>query len=155
VKKRPAGLIAIVIYKAFVACLLMVTSIALLLTLRNHQALAEFSASYVLPGKAAIINWVLDRVLKIEPNKLKFSGITIGVYSAITAIEAMGLWYEKIWAEFLVIGLTGLSIPLEIFELVRGVSLLKMTVFGINVIVFLYFSQRVLKEINARNKRQK
>lgn len=154
VKKRPAGLIVIVVYKACVALLLAITSIALLLALKNHQALAAFSASYVLEGKAAIIDRVLDRVLRIEPRTLKFSGITVGVYAGITAIEAVGLWYEKVWAEFLVLGLTGIGIPLEIIELSHGISPLKLTIFVINAIVFVYFFQRVMTEITVRNKRK-
>ncbi|WP_181985042.1 hypothetical protein [Nostoc sphaeroides] len=38
-KKRPLGLVAIVVYKSFAALLLMVTAIASLLTLKNYQAL--------------------------------------------------------------------------------------------------------------------
>ncbi len=44
--KRSPGLVAIVIYKGFVALLLTATSIILLLALNNHQSLVEFSESY-------------------------------------------------------------------------------------------------------------
>jgi hypothetical protein len=57
--KRPPGLIAIIIYKAFVALLLGITSVVLLLALKNYDNLIDFSESYVLEGKLAIIEWVI------------------------------------------------------------------------------------------------
>ncbi|MBY0573783.1 MAG: DUF2127 domain-containing protein, partial [Undibacterium sp.] len=32
-----------------------------------------------------------------------------GIYALVTAIESVGLWYEKTWAKILVIGLVGIS----------------------------------------------
>lgn len=136
--KRPPGLLAIVIYKTFVASVLAVTSIALLLALKNYQNLAAFSESYVLETKLTIIEWLIDKILKISPTKLKFSGIAIGVYAIVTAIEAVGLWYEKSWATLLVLVLVGISIPPEIFELIKGITIVKFIVLLVNVAVFWY-----------------
>jgi hypothetical protein len=47
-KQRAPGLIAIVLYKSFVASLLTVTSIALLLALNSHHPLEAFSESLFL-----------------------------------------------------------------------------------------------------------
>ena len=143
--KRPPGLLAIVIYKTFVASLLAVTSIALLLALKNYQSLADFSESYVLETKMTIIEWLIDKILNISPTKLKFSGIAIGVYAIVTAIEAVGLWYEKSWATLLVLGLVGISIPPEIFELIKGITILKFIVLLLNVAVFWYLLRHFMK----------
>jgi uncharacterized membrane protein (DUF2068 family) len=143
--KRPPGLLAIVIYKTFVASLLAVTSIALLLALKNYQNLADFSESYVLETKMTIIEFLIDKILNISPTKLKFSGIAIGVYAIVTAIEAVGLWYEKSWATLLVVGLVGISIPPEIFELIKGITILKFIVLLLNVAVFWYLLRHFMK----------
>jgi uncharacterized membrane protein (DUF2068 family) len=137
-KKRPLGLVAIVIYKSFAALLLMVTSIALLLTLKNYQNLEAFSDNYVLEGKSIIIDWLLQKVINLNPRTLAFSGIGAGIYAIVTGIEAVGLWYEKRWAHVLVLVLVGISIPPEIYELVRGISPLKTLVFLLNLAVFVY-----------------
>ncbi|MCG9889747.1 MAG: DUF2127 domain-containing protein [Thermosynechococcaceae cyanobacterium MS004] len=143
-KKRPVGLVAIVIYKSFVASLMAVTAIALLFTLKNHQSLEQFSESYILESKLTLIDFVLDKVLKLSPKTLRLSGIAALFYAGITTIEAVGLWHEKAWAEVLVIILVGVSIPLEILELIRGISLLKLIVFLINIAVLLYLIYRFL-----------
>lgn len=137
-KKRASGLIAIVLYKTFVAALLAVTSVALLLTLKNHQFLADFSQSYLLETKIKLIEIVLDKVLNLNPRTLLFSGLAAGIYGLLTAIEAVGLWYEKAWATILVLVLVGISIPPEIFELIQGVTVLKLVIFIANLAVFWY-----------------
>ncbi|QHG16071.1 DUF2127 domain-containing protein [Nostoc sp. ATCC 53789] len=137
-KKRPLGLVAIVVYKSFAASLLMFTSIALLLTLKNYQTLEAFSENYVLEGKSIIIDWILNKIINLNPRTLAFSGIGAGVYAIVTTIEAVGLWYEKRWAHILVLGLVGISIPPEVYELIRGISLIKIFVFLLNLAVFGY-----------------
>ncbi|MEH2008904.1 DUF2127 domain-containing protein [Nostoc sp.] len=137
-KKRPLGLVAIVLYKSFTALLLMATSIALLLTLKNYESLEVFSENYVLESKSIIIDWLLDKVLNLNPRTLAFSGIGAGVYAIVTTIEAVGLWYEKRWAHVLVLVLVGISIPPEIYELIRGFSGIKILILVLNLAVFAY-----------------
>ncbi|RAM49933.1 MAG: DUF2127 domain-containing protein [Hapalosiphonaceae cyanobacterium JJU2] len=144
-KKRPPGLIAIVIYKGFVALLLTATSIVLLLALKKHETLVTFSESYVLEGKREIIEWVLGKIINIKPQTLKISGISTGIYAIVTAIEAIGLWYERTWAKILVIGLVSISIPPEIYELIKGISRLKIIVFLINIAVLYYLIRHFSK----------
>lgn len=147
-EKRPLGLVAIVIYKSFAALLLMVTSIALLLTLKNYQILQAFSENYVLEGKSIIIDWLLKKVVNLNPRTLAFSGIGTGIYAIVTTIEAVGLWYEKRWAHVLVLGLVSISIPPEIYELIQGISLIKIFVFLLNLAVFGYLFRNFPKHAN-------
>ncbi|MEH2357684.1 DUF2127 domain-containing protein [Nostoc sp.] len=147
-EKRPLGLVAIVLYKSFAALLLMVTSIALLLTLKNYQTLEAFSENYVLESKSIIIDWLLKKVVNLNPRTLAFSGIGTGIYAIVTAIEAIGLWYEKRWAHVLVLGLVGISIPPEIYELIQGISLIKIFVFLLNLAVFGYLFRNFPKHPN-------
>jgi uncharacterized membrane protein (DUF2068 family) len=137
-KKRPFGLLAIVFYKAFVAALLAVTAISLVLALKNYAGLQDFAEYYQIEGKSAVINWILERLTNLSPRALKLGGLGVGAYAAVTAVEAVGLWYEQRWAHVLVLGLVGISIPPEIYELFKGFSLLKCVVFVINVAVFTY-----------------
>ena len=146
--QRPPGLIAIVLYKSFVAALLTVTSIALLLALKNHQALEDFSESYLLESKIKIVEFLLDKVLSIQPKTLLFSGLAAGLYAALTAVEAVGLWYEKGWATILVLVLVGISIPPEIYELFQGVTVLKLVVFVANVAMLWYLLHHLPKHGN-------
>lgn len=135
---RPPGLVAVVIYKAGTAVLLAVVSISLLLALRDQPELEKLSESLTLSGKRGLIVWTLDQILNFDPKTLQFSGIAVGAYAVMTTIEAVGLWYQKAWARWWVLGMVGISFPPEIFELIRGFSLLKIIVLLLNIAIFVY-----------------
>ncbi|MBD0340473.1 MAG: DUF2127 domain-containing protein [Microcoleus sp. Co-bin12] len=144
-KQRPPGLIAIVLYKSFVASLLTVTSIALLLALNSHHFLEALSESLFLETKLNIVKYLLAIILIIKPHTLLFSGLVTGLYAILTVREAVGLWYEKAWATILVLLLVGISIPPEIYELVQGVTVLKLAVFIANLAVLWYLLHHLPK----------
>ncbi|MGB7892886.1 MAG: DUF2127 domain-containing protein [Microcoleus sp.] len=137
-KHHAPALIAIVLYKTFVASLLAVTSIALLFALKNPQFLEQISQSYLLETKLKIIEFILEKLLILNPHKLFFGGLAAAIYAVLTAVEAVGLWYERDWATILVLVLVSISIPPEIYELVHGITVLKLAVFITNVAILWY-----------------
>jgi uncharacterized membrane protein (DUF2068 family) len=148
---RPPALLAIVIYKCLEATILLATAIAAIFASKYHQQLAEFAQAYILDTKFIIIEWLVNKLLIIEPSQLKFSGIVAGTYAAVTAVEAIGLWYQQSWAMWLVLGLVGISIPLEIFELFQSITIIKSIVFLLNIAMFLYLLRHVVRERSNRS----
>ncbi|MEG4808367.1 DUF2127 domain-containing protein [Microcoleus sp. F8-D3] len=144
-QQRAPVLIAIVLYKTFLASLLAVTSIALLFALKNHQFLEEVSQSYLLESKLKLIEFILDKILILKPKSLLLSGLAAALYAVLTAVEAVGLWYQKDWATILVLVLVSISIPPEIYELVHGVTVLKLAVFIANLAVLWYLLHHLPK----------
>jgi uncharacterized membrane protein (DUF2068 family) len=134
--QRPLGLILIVAYKGFTVLLLVSTAIALFLALGNYEHLIALAQDYTLTGTRRIVRWLVEKALNLKPRSLAFGGAVAAIYAAVTLVEAIGLWYAKPWARWLVLGLVGISIPPEIFELVQGRSLLKLAVFLVNLAVF-------------------
>jgi uncharacterized membrane protein (DUF2068 family) len=59
-------------------------------------------------------------------------------YSALRFAEAFGLWKERTWAEWIAFGSGTLLLPLEIRELLRGVTALRSMVFVVNLVIVLY-----------------
>ncbi|MGA8440623.1 MAG: DUF2127 domain-containing protein [Candidatus Sulfotelmatobacter sp.] len=59
-------------------------------------------------------------------------------YSVLRFAEAYGLWKQRRWAEWFAFGSGTLLIPLEIRELLRGVTLLRSAVFVGNLIIVFY-----------------
>lgn len=144
--KRPPGLLVVIVYKAFTAALFAVTAIAILLTLKNYQELGQFSESLFLAGKQGIIAWLVQTLLNTSPKTLHFGGIVAAVYAGLTCIETIGLWYQKSWARWLVIGIVAISIPPEIFELSKGFSPLKLIAFLLNLAILIYLLLKFPKE---------
>jgi uncharacterized membrane protein (DUF2068 family) len=59
-------------------------------------------------------------------------------YSVLRFAEAYGLWKQRRWAEWFAFGSGTLLIPLEIRELLRGVTFLRSAVFVGNLIIVFY-----------------
>lgn len=59
-------------------------------------------------------------------------------YTALRFAEAYGLWRQRTWAEWVAFGSGTLLIPLEIRELLRGVTPLRSAVFVGNVVIVFY-----------------
>jgi uncharacterized membrane protein (DUF2068 family) len=143
---RPMGLVAIVLYKLFITILFAITALAMLLTLKNYESLQDISETYQLSGKHEIITWILNKILNLNPKSLKFAGFAAAGYSFVSGIEAIGLWREKAWAHILVLVLVGISIPPEIYEILKGVTIVKFMVFVLNVVVFGYLLTHLPKK---------
>ena len=148
---RPIGLVAIVAYKLMMTLLFAATATGLLLTLKNADSLQDLAETYQLEGKHQIITYFLDKVLNITPKTLKFAGFAAAGYSALSGIEAIGLWKQKGWAHLLVLGLVGISIPAEVYEIFKHVTLIKVGLFGLNVAMFGYLFVDYIKN-HARHR---
>lgn len=69
---------------------------------------------------------------------LHLVGAVLFAYSAVEGVEAVGLWYQRRWSEYLTFVVTASLLPLEIYEIVDRVSVFKVLAFAINVAVVVY-----------------
>jgi uncharacterized membrane protein (DUF2068 family) len=74
----------------------------------------------------------------ISPSHLYDIGFLLVAYAALEAVEMVGLWFAKRWAEYLTFVATTLFVPLEIYELLTAFGWLKLVTFIINVAVVVY-----------------
>jgi uncharacterized membrane protein (DUF2068 family) len=149
-KSRPRALIAIITYKCFTIGLLIFVAIGLFMTSKKYDALFTFAEEYMTTGKREIIKGGLAQMLSISTTKMQFGAVVAGIYAAVNALEAFGLWHQKAWATVMVAGIVGLTIPIEIFEIYHHVSLVKIGVFVINVAMFIYLFRHALEERSKR-----
>jgi uncharacterized membrane protein (DUF2068 family) len=69
----------------------------------------------------------------------------LAAYALLEAVEAVGLWRQRRWAEYLTLVATAALLPLEIYELFKGVTALKVIALVVNVaiVVYLLFAKRL------------
>ena len=84
----------------------------------------------------------LNKLFALSTTRLYLTGVAVSVYTALLAIEAVGLWYARRWAEYLTFVETAVLVPFEIYELTRTISYLKILTLVINVAVVLYLLLR-------------
>jgi uncharacterized membrane protein (DUF2068 family) len=136
--RHPTGLLVIIGYKTFTATILTLTAIAILLSLKNYAEMQSWAEDLVLAGRQGIVKWLVENVLQVKSKTVVFVALGMFFYAALSALEAVGLWYEKAWGRWLILISIGISIPVEIYELSKGFSWMKLVVFLLNLVIFAY-----------------
>jgi len=80
----------------------------------------------------------LDKVISLRTRTLELTGAVLVGYGVLEAVEMVGLWLAKRWAEYLTFVATTMLLPLEIYELTGKVSVLKVLALVINLAVVVY-----------------
>ncbi len=80
----------------------------------------------------------VDWLMELSPHKIMLAGAIACGYALLYAVEGVGLWMQKRWAEYLTTVATASLIPFEIWELTRGVSLLKVAALAVNIVIVVY-----------------
>ena len=84
------------------------------------------------------IDLLLTKLAVLDDRRLKEFSIGTFIYAGIFLVEGIGLAFRKRWAEYLTILTTASFLPLEIYELVRRVSISRSVVLAVNVAIFAY-----------------
>jgi uncharacterized membrane protein (DUF2068 family) len=79
-----------------------------------------------------------NRLLTLRSSTLTILIVAAVAYTVVEGVEAVGLWRERRWAEYLTAVATAGLMPYEIIELAKSVSAFKAGAFVLNVIVLVY-----------------
>jgi uncharacterized membrane protein (DUF2068 family) len=74
----------------------------------------------------------------ITPAHLHEAGAGVAAFAVLEAVEMVGLWFAKRWAEYLTFVATAALLPLEVYELTSSVTALKLVTFVINLAIAAY-----------------
>jgi uncharacterized membrane protein (DUF2068 family) len=80
----------------------------------------------------------IDELFTLQTSKLRLAGLGIGAYALLEGAEAVGLWLQKRWAEYLTFIATTALLPLEIYELAHRVSPFKIIALIVNIAIVVY-----------------
>ncbi len=108
----------------------------------NHAALqrdyTQIIQAFGGPSKAHPFLGRFQHYFTISPRHLDETGAAVSAFAALEAVEMVGLWFAKRWAEYLTFIATTALLPLEVYELTSGISALKMITFVVNLAIALY-----------------
>ncbi|MDQ6949234.1 MAG: DUF2127 domain-containing protein [Actinomycetota bacterium] len=85
-----------------------------------------------------LLNSAADRVATLNRGHVFKLAIAALAFGLVEATEAVGLWLEKRWAEYLTVVATASLLPLEVIELTHHVTVLKAFGFVLNIAVVAY-----------------
>ncbi|GAB2968858.1 DUF2127 domain-containing protein [Nocardioides montaniterrae] len=88
---------------------------------------------------------LIEKALSLDHSTLIWVTLGVLAYGVLQLTEATGLWLMKRWGEYVAVVGTSLFIPLEVYELVEGFTVLKMLAFVVNIaaVVYLIWSKRL------------
>jgi uncharacterized membrane protein (DUF2068 family) len=96
-------------------------------------------------GQGSLISRDLHRVLEVKAGTLKVLIATALVYCIIEGVEAVGLWLERRWAEYLTAVATAGFLPFEVRELAKRVTVFRASALVVNgaILVYLVWAKRL------------
>jgi uncharacterized membrane protein (DUF2068 family) len=105
---------------------------------RYLQTLANTEAQTGRANNHSIVAREGTRFLHLKSATLEVLIITAAIYAIVEGTEAVGLWYEKRWAEYLTALATAGFLPFEIVELTKKLTVVRVAALIINVAVVVY-----------------
>lgn len=94
-----------------------------------------------IPEWVARFPQVMSFVWKLEdPHRKHLLAAAAFAYAALFITEGTGLWLEKKWAEYLTLVATASFLPFEIYEAVKKVTVLRVSVLVINAAIVIYLA---------------
>lgn len=99
-------------------------------------------AMHLDPGNRHI-EVFLERVSNLSPAQVKRLGLVGLLYAGLFLVEGTGLWLQRRWGEWATVVITGLLIPVEVYEIARHPGAAKIVVLIVNLAVVGYLVYRI------------
>lgn len=146
-------LILIAIFKLAQALLFIAVGVgALRLLHKDIGELLESLANHLrFNPESRLVNFILEKSTLVDDRMLRRIGAVVFFYAALDLIEGTGLYLEKVWGEYLTLAITASFLPLEVFEVFRRLTWIRVSLLAVNVMVFIYLLQLLVQR--GRNKR--
>lgn len=150
-EKRSLGITLIAAFKFTSGLLLLVVAAGLLKLVHGDVAFQLARMAHVLHAdpENRFIHTVIAKVTDIDPTTLKHLSVGSFIYSAVLLTESVGLFLEKVWAEYLTVVATSALLPIEIYEVVERISVVKVVLLLFNALAVAYLARTI------RNNRSK
>jgi uncharacterized membrane protein (DUF2068 family) len=81
------------------------------------------------------IHRVVAGAAGLRPQQLRQISFAAVFYAGLFALEGVGLWYARRWAEYVTIVSTATLLPLEGIELFRGITSPRLTALLVNLAI--------------------
>jgi uncharacterized membrane protein (DUF2068 family) len=142
------GLRAVALFEAGKGALVLLAGCGLLaLVHRDVEAVAEQLLLHLHLNPANHYPRIFLNAMKaVTDARLWFLAVAGFAYAAVRFIEAYGLWGMRRWAAWFGAITGGIYIPFEVFELIQGVTRLKIGALLINIIVVVYLINTLKRE---------
>jgi uncharacterized membrane protein (DUF2068 family) len=133
-------LILIAAYKLVQALLFAAIGVGALRMLHQDvgDVLAQLADHMKFNPESRLVNFILDKASLLDDPLLRRIGAAAFSYAARGMLEGIGLYLEKVWAEYLTLIITASFLPWEIFEVIRKLTYFRVSLLVVNALVLFY-----------------
>jgi uncharacterized membrane protein (DUF2068 family) len=149
-RHKDPGLLVIAVWKLFRGTVLLVVSLWALAALHDndpsgtHHPFVQWCIHHLhAAGNHRFIHRFLVAHGVMRERNLQLLCIVAGLYSLKLFVEGIGLWFEKLWAQYLTIIFTSALLPVAIYELTRHITVPRIAALEVNLLVVAYLGYRL------------
>jgi uncharacterized membrane protein (DUF2068 family) len=138
----------IAIFKILQGVLLLAIGFSLFfLNSRTHwlEQISDWADEELLLHHSRAVSYLLNKLQDVlAEGRLRVTGLLAFFYAAVLFTEGFGVYFQKRWAEFLMVFATGALIPLEIRHVWHRPSVAAITILVVNCFI-VWFLYRILR----------
>lgn len=146
----------VAVFKLLKAATLIVTGVGILKMMHMDVGDKVFHWVAMLgldPGRP-YVNHVIEKATNLSPTKIEELGIVSFVYAGLFLTEGTGLWLEKRWAEWFTVIITSSLVPLEVYEICKHPTAVKIVVLALNIAIVGYLIYHIRTQAHDRRPRK-
>jgi uncharacterized membrane protein (DUF2068 family) len=130
----------IAVFKFFKAALLIALGVGLFRLIHRDigNILEHWCKALRLDPGSHWVDLALQKATRATPGQIKKFGLGSFFYAALFLAEGTGLWLRKRWGEWLTVIITSSLVPVELYEIHRHPSFVKVGVLAINIAIVIY-----------------
>lgn len=150
---RPRLLGLIAVFRLAKAAALVAIALGAL-RLLDHEVAArvhEWVDAIPFVARHPAVERAAAKVTSASPKHIEIAASAALAYAALFTVEGIGLWLQRVWAEYLTIVATTSFVPFEIYELTRRFTPVRLGALVVNVAIVVYLVMRRLRARRSRH----
>ena len=135
-------------YKLLKALLALIGGLMVLrLTHRDLPSIAlRWMARLHIEPDSRLGVFILHHILRLSARRIEWAAAGLFGYVPLAVAEGVGLIARKYWAEWLTVITTGALVPVEVHEVLRRPTLIRVVILALNIAVVAYLIVRIRRD---------
>ena len=139
---QTTGLHIVALFEGAKGALVLLAGFGLLTLIHKdfHQAAEELVSRFNMNPAHHYPKIFIDAATRLTDTRLWVLSASALLYATVRFIEAYGLWRRQPWAEWFAVLTGGIYIPMELYELLKGMTWAKVVVLAVNTGIICYLA---------------
>ena len=142
----------IVVKKVLVASVLLLVSVAATFSSMDMQRLVRQAELWADADRRILVR-LAQQGLDLGPDALRAFAVVTGMYALLVYLAAWATFTERLWGDWLLVGLLLLPVPFEIRDLIHEQSPSHLLVLGLTIMGLIVVLRRALVQTALRQRR--